>query len=79
MCKVDPLDLPALERLVCENRIAITRDEDEAAEVRRVIEQLAREDANRGKPLHGRAGRISRRLAGIVSEHRVRRWLRKII
>jgi len=52
-------------------RIAIEASQQRSAGLRRVIAQLAADDAARGKPARGRAGRIARKLDGLSSERRV--------
>lgn len=46
---------------------------------RRAVAELAEEDLQAGRPLRGRAGRISRRLKGQISERQVRKYLAPLI
>ena len=56
-------------------RVAIEASQQRSAGLRRVIAQLAADDAARGRPDWGRAVRIHEQIKGFCSE----RWVRKIL
>lgn len=72
-----PGQLRVIEGLERGRRNAIKQAKDEAAKKAALVMNLALIDRNKGRPVRGRAGRISRQLGKMLAERSVRRILAK--
>jgi hypothetical protein len=73
----DPSDLGTRVLVALERgrRAAIAKSRKRAAQLERAVREELDRDILSGKPARGRAGRIERRLQGVVTERHVRRIL----